>query len=233
MLSGVDETVTQMMYARHTYASQDIFWNYRFVDLVSKADNGDRFLDYKHFNSVVPVEVADESQSAASWIGMTSIDRGLCGCCCPHRHTPPRYRPDDASGSIAHWIGRIFGNFSGGLFIDRDCFGDRFFYASGGHFRCLGYYPMWSAGIKSMQLRAYRRSGFIRQNSPSSGNGIRAIVQISQAWPSDAGMRLLPYTVAFQRIGGTLMAGTAIAILLGWDVELQLWLAPWFPKLPL
>jgi inward rectifier potassium channel len=65
-LSGVDETVTQMMYARHTYAPQDIFWNYRFVDMVSKADNGDRFLDYKHFNSVVPVEVADESRSVVS-----------------------------------------------------------------------------------------------------------------------------------------------------------------------
>jgi cytochrome c-type biogenesis protein len=45
--------------------------------------------------------------------------------------------------------------------------------------------------------------------------------------------RLLPYTGALQRIGGILMAGTAIAILLGWDVELQLWLAPLFPKLPL
>jgi inward rectifier potassium channel len=65
-LSGVDETVTQMMYARHTYAPQDVFWNYRFVDLVSKADNGDRFLDYKHFNSVVPVEVVEKSASATS-----------------------------------------------------------------------------------------------------------------------------------------------------------------------
>jgi hypothetical protein len=50
---------------------------------------------------------------------------------------------------------------------------------------------------------------------------------------SNSSRRLLPYTGAFQRIGGILMAGTAIAILLGWDVELQLWLAPWFPKLPL
>lgn len=65
-LSGVDETVTQMMYALHPYAPQNIFWNYHFVDLVSKTDNGDGFLDYKHFNSVVPVEVAAESRSAAS-----------------------------------------------------------------------------------------------------------------------------------------------------------------------
>jgi cytochrome c-type biogenesis protein len=45
--------------------------------------------------------------------------------------------------------------------------------------------------------------------------------------------RLLPYTATLQRTGGILMAGTAIAILLGWDIELQLWLAPLFPKLPL
>ncbi len=64
-LSGVDETVTQMMYARHTYAPQDILCNYRFVDLMSKAENGDRFLDYKHFNDVVPVEVVEESDRLA------------------------------------------------------------------------------------------------------------------------------------------------------------------------
>jgi cytochrome c-type biogenesis protein len=45
--------------------------------------------------------------------------------------------------------------------------------------------------------------------------------------------RLLPYAGALQRIGGLMMAGTAIAIVFGWDVELQLWLAPLFPKLPL
>jgi cytochrome c-type biogenesis protein len=50
---------------------------------------------------------------------------------------------------------------------------------------------------------------------------------------SNSSRRLLPYTGALQRVGGILMAGTAISILLGWDVELQLWLAPWFPKLPL
>ncbi len=55
-LSGVDETVTQMMYARHTYAPQDILWNYRFVDLVYKAPDGDRYLDYKHFHDVVPLQ---------------------------------------------------------------------------------------------------------------------------------------------------------------------------------
>jgi len=55
-LSGVDETVTQMMYARHAYAPQDILWNYRFVDLVYKAPDGDRYLDYKHFHDVMPLQ---------------------------------------------------------------------------------------------------------------------------------------------------------------------------------
>jgi cytochrome c-type biogenesis protein len=50
---------------------------------------------------------------------------------------------------------------------------------------------------------------------------------------TNSSRRFLPYTGAFQRIGGILMAGTAIVILLGWDVEIQLWLAPLFPKLPL
>jgi cytochrome c-type biogenesis protein len=51
---------------------------------------------------------------------------------------------------------------------------------------------------------------------------------LSQSW-----QRLLPHTEMLQRTGGILMTGTAIAILLGWDVEIQLWLAPWFPRLPL
>jgi cytochrome c-type biogenesis protein len=52
--------------------------------------------------------------------------------------------------------------------------------------------------------------------------------QIGNSW-----RRLLPYTGTLQRVGGISMAGTAISILLGWDVAIQLWLAPLFPKLPL
>ena len=62
-LSGVDETVTQMMYARHVYAPQDILWNYHFVNLVCKLPNGDRYLDYKHFHDVVPLHVGSERDS--------------------------------------------------------------------------------------------------------------------------------------------------------------------------
>ncbi len=41
------------------------------------------------------------------------------------------------------------------------------------------------------------------------------------------------HSARLQRLGGGLIVGTAIAILLGWDIKVQLWLAPLFPRLPL
>ncbi len=41
------------------------------------------------------------------------------------------------------------------------------------------------------------------------------------------------HSATLQRIGGVIVVMTAIAILLGWDVQIQLWLAPLFPTLPL
>lgn len=44
---------------------------------------------------------------------------------------------------------------------------------------------------------------------------------------------LRSHGVMLQKVGGVIVAATAIAILLGWDVQIQLWLAPFFPALPL
>ncbi|HEY9844973.1 MAG TPA: cytochrome c biogenesis CcdA family protein [Candidatus Caenarcaniphilales bacterium] len=41
------------------------------------------------------------------------------------------------------------------------------------------------------------------------------------------------HSVLLQKVGGVLVAATAIAILLGWDVQIQRWLVPGFPALPL
>jgi cytochrome c-type biogenesis protein len=46
-------------------------------------------------------------------------------------------------------------------------------------------------------------------------------------------LNLRSQSAKLQKIGGGMILGTAIAILLGWDVQIQLWLAPFFPKLPL
>jgi cytochrome c biogenesis protein CcdA len=41
------------------------------------------------------------------------------------------------------------------------------------------------------------------------------------------------HSLLLQRVGGMTIMITAIAILLGWDVKIQLWLAPLFPTSPL
>ena len=42
-------------------------------------------------------------------------------------------------------------------------------------------------------------------------------------------LHLRSYSARLQRFGGVIIVSTAIAILLGWDVQVQLWLAPFFP----
>lgn len=42
-------------------------------------------------------------------------------------------------------------------------------------------------------------------------------------------LSLRAHTATLHRVGGLLIVGTAIAILLGWDVQIQLWLAPFLP----
>jgi cytochrome c biogenesis protein CcdA len=45
-------------------------------------------------------------------------------------------------------------------------------------------------------------------------------------------LKLRSRSQLLQRIGGAMISLTAIAILLGWDVKIQLWLAPYFPTSP-
>ncbi len=54
-LVGIDETVAYTIYARQTYSAEEVLWNYRFVDMLTIAPNGDRYLDYQYFHSVLPV----------------------------------------------------------------------------------------------------------------------------------------------------------------------------------
>lgn len=46
-------------------------------------------------------------------------------------------------------------------------------------------------------------------------------------------LNLRSQSETLQRVGGAMIVATALAILLGWDVQIQLWLAPLFPSLPL
>lgn len=54
-LTGIDETVSQMIHDRHTYIIPEILWNKRFVDIVLKKPDGGRYIDYRRFHDVEPV----------------------------------------------------------------------------------------------------------------------------------------------------------------------------------
>lgn len=52
-LSGMDQTVAQIIHARHTYTMEEICWNSRFVDIFHETEEGFRTLDYRQFHRVI------------------------------------------------------------------------------------------------------------------------------------------------------------------------------------
>ncbi|MDF0553693.1 ion channel [Kamptonema sp. UHCC 0994] len=52
-MTGLDETVSQTIHARHSYVAGEILWNVRFVDILSKSSDGKRFVDYSRFHDVI------------------------------------------------------------------------------------------------------------------------------------------------------------------------------------
>jgi len=55
-LTGIDETVSQTIHARHSFVASEIVWNMRFVDIVLRKPDGGRVVDYTRFHDVKPVE---------------------------------------------------------------------------------------------------------------------------------------------------------------------------------
>lgn len=53
--TGLDETVSQTLHARFSYISGEIIWNMRFVDILSKTQDGRRCIDYSRFHDVIPL----------------------------------------------------------------------------------------------------------------------------------------------------------------------------------
>jgi inward rectifier potassium channel len=51
-LTGIDETVSQIIHARHSYTAREIRWNMRFVDIMSRTPDGRRSIDYTLFHEV-------------------------------------------------------------------------------------------------------------------------------------------------------------------------------------
>ncbi len=54
-LTGVDETLSQNIYARHSFLASEIHWNMRFVDILAKMRDGRRCIDYTKFHDVIEI----------------------------------------------------------------------------------------------------------------------------------------------------------------------------------
>lgn len=54
-LTGLDETVSQTIHARHSFVASEILWDMRFVDIISRKPEGKRVVDYTRFHEVKPL----------------------------------------------------------------------------------------------------------------------------------------------------------------------------------
>lgn len=52
VLSGIDETVSQMVHAHYVYAPKDILINKQFADVIFHTGDGGRYIDYNFFHDV-------------------------------------------------------------------------------------------------------------------------------------------------------------------------------------
>ncbi|QIR39758.1 ATP-sensitive inward rectifier potassium channel 10 [Tolypothrix sp. PCC 7910] len=62
-LSGIDETVAQVLHARHTYSATDLLWNYQFVNIMHETSDGHRYIDYQYFHDVVSLDEISHDDS--------------------------------------------------------------------------------------------------------------------------------------------------------------------------
>jgi inward rectifier potassium channel len=72
VLGGVDESLSQRIYARHIYRADDIVWNARFVDILEFAETGERILDFSRFHDVEPAAEAVDLRAPPRRAGRTA-----------------------------------------------------------------------------------------------------------------------------------------------------------------
>jgi Inward rectifier potassium channel. len=61
LLSGTDETLADMVFARQSYQPDRILWGRRLVDIISRLPNGRRQVDLTKFHDTVPDAVSDSA----------------------------------------------------------------------------------------------------------------------------------------------------------------------------
>jgi inward rectifier potassium channel len=58
-MTGLDETFSQTIHARHFYEPHEIHWNHQFVDIFERQGDNRLRIDYSKFDAVVEIEVTD------------------------------------------------------------------------------------------------------------------------------------------------------------------------------
>jgi inward rectifier potassium channel len=53
-LTGLDETMMQIVHSRRSYSMQEVAWNARFADVIGTLPDGRQGVDYTKFHDVVP-----------------------------------------------------------------------------------------------------------------------------------------------------------------------------------
>ncbi len=66
MLSGMDETIADRIYARHAYMPEEILWHRRFVDVVSVTPGGLRMVDLVHFHDTEELAIEERKQGGGA-----------------------------------------------------------------------------------------------------------------------------------------------------------------------
>lgn len=59
-LIGLDETFSQQVHARKAYVPDDFVWDMRFADIIGTEPDGSRYVDYAHFDKLVPMGTKTE-----------------------------------------------------------------------------------------------------------------------------------------------------------------------------
>ena len=51
-VTGIDETLSEPVHARHAYSHQEVIWNARFVDMMLKQPDGSRAIDFSKLHDI-------------------------------------------------------------------------------------------------------------------------------------------------------------------------------------
>jgi inward rectifier potassium channel len=61
VLSGVDETSSQLVHARASYVADDLRFGERYEDIILTAEDGARVIDYRRFHDTRPAPLGDDA----------------------------------------------------------------------------------------------------------------------------------------------------------------------------